>query len=105
MLSIWAAGPAFATRALRFHFWLAAGMTIAKIVAEYPGLTEESIRGTLAEIPRSDLVAQGENPSRRNMPESLVSALGRLGELKRILFILDLAKWNETLPRSDVKVV
>lgn len=45
--------------------WLAAGMTITEIVAEYPSLTEESIRGTLTELARSDLLAQRENPSRR----------------------------------------
>jgi len=45
--------------------WLAAGMTIAEIVAEYPSLTEESIRGTLTELAHSDLLVKSENPSRR----------------------------------------
>lgn len=43
--------------------WLAAGMTIAEIVAEYPTLTEESIRGTLTELAQSDMLAERENPS------------------------------------------
>jgi uncharacterized protein (DUF433 family) len=30
--------------------WLAAGMTIAEIVREYPSLTEEAVRGTLERI-------------------------------------------------------
>ena len=33
--------------------WLAAGMTIAEIVREYPSLTEESVRGTLEELAQS----------------------------------------------------
>jgi uncharacterized protein (DUF433 family) len=45
--------------------WLAAGMTIAEIVKEYPSLTEESIRGTLKELAHSELLASSENPSRR----------------------------------------
>lgn len=45
--------------------WLAAGMTIAEIVKEYPSLTEEAIRGTLEELARSDLLTRGEDPSRR----------------------------------------
>jgi uncharacterized protein (DUF433 family) len=43
--------------------WLAAGMTIAEIVAEYPTLTEESIRSTLTELAHSDMLAERENPS------------------------------------------
>ena len=42
--------------------WLAAGMTIAEIVKEYPSLTEEAIRGTLEELARSDLLTHGEDP-------------------------------------------
>ncbi len=45
--------------------WLAASMTIAEIVKEYPSLTEESIRGTLKELAHSELLASSENPSRR----------------------------------------
>ena len=37
--------------------WLASGMTIEEIVREYPGLTEEAIRGTLEELAHSDLLA------------------------------------------------
>ena len=44
--------------------WLAAGMTIAEIVKEYPSLTEESIRGTLKELAHSELPSS-ENPSVR----------------------------------------
>lgn len=42
--------------------WLAAGMTIAEIVREYPSLTEESVRGTLEELAHSDLLTPRENP-------------------------------------------
>jgi uncharacterized protein (DUF433 family) len=42
--------------------WLAAGMTIAEIVREYPSLTEESVRGTLEELAQSDLLTPRENP-------------------------------------------
>jgi uncharacterized protein (DUF433 family) len=45
--------------------WLAAGMTIAEIVREYPSLTEEAVRGTLEELARSDLLTPRENPPRR----------------------------------------
>ena len=45
--------------------WLAAGMTIDEIVKEYPSLSEEAVRGTLTELARSNLLAPGENPSRR----------------------------------------
>ncbi len=45
--------------------WLAAGMTIAEIVREYPSLTEEAVRGTLEELARSDLLIPRENPPRR----------------------------------------
>ena len=45
--------------------WLAAGMTIAEIVREYPTLTEEAVRGTLEELARSDLLMHRENPPRR----------------------------------------
>ena len=45
--------------------WLASGMTIEEIVKEYPSLTEESVRGTLEELARSELLAPSENPSRR----------------------------------------
>jgi uncharacterized protein (DUF433 family) len=45
--------------------WLAAGMTIGEIVTEYPSLTEESVRGALNELARSDLLAERENPARR----------------------------------------
>jgi len=45
--------------------WLAAGMTIAEIVKEYPSLTEEAIRGALEELAHSELLTPGENPSRR----------------------------------------
>jgi uncharacterized protein (DUF433 family) len=41
--------------------WLAAGMTIK----EYPSLTEEAVRGTLEELAHSELLAPGEDPSRR----------------------------------------
>ena len=34
---------------------LAAGMTIAQIVDAYPSLTEESVKGVLAELARKDL--------------------------------------------------
>ena len=36
---------------------LAVGMTIPEIVEEYPTLTDESIRGALAELARSDRIA------------------------------------------------
>ena len=45
--------------------WLAAGMTIAEIVREYPSLTEEAVRGTLEELARSDLLTPRENPPGR----------------------------------------
>lgn len=45
--------------------WLAAGITIAEIVKEYPSLTEESIRGTLKELAHPELLVSSENPSRR----------------------------------------
>jgi uncharacterized protein (DUF433 family) len=45
--------------------WLAAGMTIAEIVREYPSLTEEAVRGTLKELAQSDLLTPRENPPRR----------------------------------------
>jgi uncharacterized protein (DUF433 family) len=45
--------------------WLAAGMTIDEIVKEYPSLSEEAVHGTLKELSRSDLLAPGENPTRR----------------------------------------
>ena len=45
--------------------WLAAGMTIAEIVREYPSLTEEAVRGTLEELARSELLTPRENPPRR----------------------------------------
>jgi uncharacterized protein (DUF433 family) len=45
--------------------WLAAGMSIDEITKEYPSLTAEGIRGTLDELAHSDLLAAGENPSRR----------------------------------------
>ena len=45
--------------------WLAAGMTIAEIVREYPSLTEEAVRKTLEELARSDLLTPRENPPRR----------------------------------------
>ena len=35
---------------------LASGMTIPEIVKEYPSLSEEAIRGTLAELARSTLL-------------------------------------------------
>ena len=44
--------------------WLAAG-TIDEIVKEYPSLSEEVVRGTLKELACSDLLAPGENSSRR----------------------------------------
>jgi uncharacterized protein (DUF433 family) len=45
--------------------WLAAGMTIDDIVKEYPSLSEEAVRGTLRELACSNLLAPGENSSRR----------------------------------------
>jgi uncharacterized protein (DUF433 family) len=36
---------------------LACGMTIPEIVAEYPSLSEEAIRGVLEELAHSDLLA------------------------------------------------
>lgn len=45
--------------------WLAAGMTIAEIVREYPSLTEEAVRGTLEELAQSDLLTPRENPPGR----------------------------------------
>ena len=45
--------------------WLAAGMTIAEIVREYPSLTEEAVRGTLEELAQSDLLTPRENSSGR----------------------------------------
>lgn len=45
--------------------WLAAGMTIPEIVAEYPSLTDEAIRGTLTELAHSDQLTERENPTRR----------------------------------------
>jgi uncharacterized protein (DUF433 family) len=36
---------------------IASGMTISEIVAEYPSLTEEAVRGTLEELAHSDLLA------------------------------------------------
>ena len=47
--------------------WLASGMTISEIVAEYPSLTEEAIRGTLEELAHSDLLSFGEDPARREL--------------------------------------
>jgi uncharacterized protein (DUF433 family) len=44
--------------------WLAAGMTIEEIVKDYPGLTNEAVRGTLEELAHSELLASSENPSR-----------------------------------------
>ena len=41
--------------------WLAAGMTIAEIVKEYPSLTEEAVRGALEELAHSDLLSAREN--------------------------------------------
>ncbi len=35
---------------------LASGMTVPEIVKEYPSLSEEAIRGTLAELARSTLL-------------------------------------------------
>ena len=45
--------------------WLAAGMTIEEIVKEYPSLSKEAVRGTLEELAKSELLAPGENPTRR----------------------------------------
>jgi uncharacterized protein (DUF433 family) len=59
--------------------WLAAGMTIEEIVKEYPSLTQEAVRGTLEELAHSELLAPGENPSRREHADSLVGALEDLG--------------------------
>ena len=41
--------------------WLAAGMTIADIVREYPSLTEDAVRGTLEELAQSELLTPREN--------------------------------------------
>jgi uncharacterized protein (DUF433 family) len=37
---------------------LVCGMSIAKIVEDYPSLSEEAVRGTLEELAHSDLLAQ-----------------------------------------------
>lgn len=38
---------------------LASGMTIPEIVKEYPSFCDEAIRGTLAELARSELLTAG----------------------------------------------
>jgi hypothetical protein len=59
--------------------WLAAGMTIAEIVKEYPSLREESIRGTLKELAHPNCWHQVKILLDENMPESLAGVLKDLG--------------------------